>query len=84
VALARDQLSRSAPNAVAILEFAAGLYPLSHSVQLQLGLAQRGAGNEAAATGAFRRSLELNAKVTEAEKRDAARAEEALAARSRQ
>jgi hypothetical protein len=83
MSLARDQQSRSAANAVALAEFTAGLYPLSYGAHLQLGTAQRAAGNETAAIAAFRRSLELNPKVTEGERRDATRAEEALAAATR-
>jgi TolB protein len=78
IGLASEQKAGSA-DAVAILETTAALFPRSHRAQLQLGLALKAAGNGNGAAAALRRSLELNAKSTPAEIRDAERAEQALA-----
>jgi len=78
--LANEQRSRAATDRVRLLELAAGLYPASHTVQMQLGAAYRDAGDKTRAIRAYQRSLELNPRLTEAQKRDATRVEEALKA----
>lgn len=81
--LAAEQRSRSPADVVALNEFTAGLYPLAYAAQMQLGLAYRRADDETRAIQAFRRSLELNPKVTPAEKRDAEMTEAQMAAPGR-
>ena len=78
--LAGEFRSRGAAEIATLLELAAGLYPASYAVQMHLGGAYRDAGDKARAIRAFQRSLELNPKVTESQKRDALRVEEALKA----
>jgi hypothetical protein len=78
IALGNEQRSDS-PDALAILETTTALFPQSYRAQLQFGLALRAAGDESRAVAALRRSLDLNPRATQAEKRDAERAEQALA-----
>jgi TolB protein len=68
------ELPAGSADAVSILRAASILYPAGHRAQLALGLALRSAGDETGAIAAFRKSLELNPKSTDAEKRSAERA----------
>lgn len=74
-ALGAEVAYRSPAEIVRLRELNAALHPLSFAAQRQLGAAYRRSGDEARALEAFRRSLELNPRVTDAEKQDAAATE---------
>ncbi len=79
VGIASEQASRGhAADAVALLGMTNRAFPRSYVVHLALGEAYRKLGDEPRALEAYRRSIELNPKVTDAEKRDAGRAQTAL------
>lgn len=76
VALAVEETARGhAADAHSLLDLVIRALPSSYSAHLALGDAHRKLGDEARAVAAWRRSIELNPRVTVAEKRDAARAE---------
>lgn len=79
VGLAVEETGKGhASDAVALLGLVARIFPTSYSAHLALGDAHRRQGDDVRATAAWRRSIDLNPKVTAAEKRDAARAEALL------
>lgn len=78
-ALGAEQAARQPAELVRLREINAALHPLSYAAQRQLGAAYRRSGDEARARVAFRRSLELNPRVTDAEKQDAAATERLMA-----
>ena len=84
VGIAAEQTTRGhAADAVNLLKMTAAAFPSSHVGYLALGDAYRKLADEPHAIEAYRKSLELNPKLTDGEKRDAARAETAIASPER-
>jgi dipeptidyl aminopeptidase/acylaminoacyl peptidase len=78
-ALGDERLQRRhTADAVAIHALATTLFPSSHRAFARLGDAQRATGESAAAIGAYRKSLELNTRATEADRSAAALVERKL------
>lgn len=84
IALVNEPFVRSSPHdAISLLTRIAELRPFSYSAQMHLGLAYRAAGDEARASLSLKRSLELNPRVSTAERRDAERTEQLMTQISR-
>ena len=80
VGIAMEQTTRGhAADAVSLLNMTTAAFPRSHNAYLALGDAYRKLSDEPRAVAAYRKSLELNPKTTDGEKRDADRAEKAIA-----
>lgn len=79
VGIGSEQTARGhASDAVELLAMTARAFPRSYLPHLALGEAYRKLGDEARALDAYRRSIDLNPKATDVEKRDAGRAQTAI------
>ena len=80
VGIAIEQTARGhAADAVTLLNMTTAAFPRSYNAYLALGDAYRKLSDEPGAIAAYRKSLELNPRTTDGEKRDADRAEKAIA-----
>ena len=77
--IASEQTAKgNAADAIPLIRMTIGAFPKAYAPHLVLGNAYRKLGDEPNALAAYRRSIELNPKLTESEKRDADRAQTAI------
>jgi len=80
LALAEDRATHGTiADAIEIIRFDIELHPVSYDAQMALGAALRKSGDAAGSAVAYKKSLELNARTTAGEKKDAEEAEKAIA-----